>query len=332
MTDAVTDAVTDATVEPTPPEVTQAAADAAWRRVQLARHPQRPRTLSLVAQIFEEFVELHGDRAFRDDPAIVGGPARLDGRAVMVIGHQKGTDTESNIFRNFGSPMPEGFRKAQRLMEMADRIGLPVVTFLDTAGAFPGPAAEERGQAEAIAASIRLMTGLRVPIVVVIVGEGGSGGALAIGVGDEVLALENAVYSVISPEGCAAILWRTSEAAPLAAAAMKMTAAEQQELGIVDIVIEEPGDGAHTDVPATASAIRSAILGSLARLERLDPDDLQARRYARLRAIGTVLEGEAAALRVGTPSLGARIGRLLGLPGASSTVTPDDEDLDEEGA
>ncbi len=302
--------------------MTAEAAEAAWRRVQLARHPQRPRTLSLIAQIFDEFVELHGDRTFRDDPAIVGGPARLDGRAVMVIGHQKGSDTESNIFRNFGSPMPEGFRKAQRLMRLADRIGLPLVTFLDTAGAFPGPAAEERGQAEAIASSIRLMTGLRVPIVVVIVGEGGSGGALAIGVGDEVLALENAVYSVISPEGCAAILWRSADAAPLAAAAMKMTAAEQKELGIVDGVITEPVDGAHTDLPATAAAIKQAVIGALARLDRLDPDDLRARRYERLRAIGTVIEVEAAALRVGQPSLGARLGRLLGLPGAGLPADP----------
>jgi acetyl-CoA carboxylase carboxyl transferase subunit alpha len=324
--------MTDVSVQPNPPEVSPEAADAAWRRVQLARHPQRPRTLSLVAQMFDEFVELHGDRTFRDDPAIVGGPARLDGRPVMVIGHQKGTDTESNIFRNFGSPMPEGFRKAQRLMRLADRVGLPLITFLDTAGAFPGPAAEERGQAEAIASSIQLMTGLRVPIVVVIVGEGGSGGALAIGVGDEVLALENAVYSVISPEGCAAILWRSAEAAPLAAAAMKMTAAEQHELGIVDGVIDEPGEGAHTDLPATAAAIKQAVLGSLARLERLAPDDLRARRYTRLRAIGTILEGEAEALRVGQPSFTARLGRLLGLPGATpATGGMDDEDF-EEGA
>ncbi len=325
--------MTEMSVQTTPPEVSPEAAEAAWRRVQLARHPQRPRTLSLVAQIFDDFVELHGDRAFRDDPAIVGGPARLDGRAVMVIGHQKGSDTESNIFRNFGSPMPEGFRKAQRLMRLADRVGMPLVTFLDTAGAFPGPAAEERGQAEAIASSIQLMTGLRVPIVVVIVGEGGSGGALAIGVGDEVLALENAVYSVISPEGCAAILWRSADAAPLAAAAMKMTAAEQHELGIVDGVIDEPGEGAHTDLPATAAAIKRAVIGSVARLERMAPDDLRARRYTRLRAIGTVLEGEAEALRVGPPSLTARLGRLLGLPGAvPEPAGMDDEDLDEEGA
>ncbi len=223
------------------------AIESAWRRVQLARHPQRPRTLDLVALIFDDFTELHGDRSFRDDPAIVGGPALLEGRAVMVIGHQKGKDTESNIFRNFGSPYPEGFRKAQRLMRLADKLGMPLITFLDTAGAFPGPAAEERGQAEAIASSIKLMTGLQVPIVVVIIGEGGSGGALAIGVGDEVLALENATYSVISPEGCAAILWRAPEAAPTAAATMRMTAADQLELGIIDGVIDEPGEGAHDD-------------------------------------------------------------------------------------
>jgi acetyl-CoA carboxylase carboxyl transferase subunit alpha len=324
--------MTDVTLDPSPPAISPEAAEEAWRRVQLARHPQRPRTLSLVAQIFDEFVELHGDRTFRDDPAIVGGPARLDGRAVMVIGHQKGTDTESNIFRNFGSPLPEGFRKAQRLMRIAERIGLPLVTFLDTAGAFPGPAAEERGQAEAIASSIRLMTGLRVPIIVVITGEGGSGGALAIGVGDEVLALENAVYSVISPEGCAAILWRSADAAPLAAAAMKMTAAEQHELGIVDAVIPEPADGAHADLPGTAAAIKRAILGSLARLDRMAPEDLLASRYARLRAIGTVIEVEVSTLRAASPSLGSRLGRLLGLPAGAPAPVLEDDELDQEGA
>src|ERR687895_1681492 len=225
------------------------AMEAAWRHVQLARHPQRPRTLDLVPHIFTGFFELHGDRAFGDDPAIVGGPALLDCRPVMVIGHQNGTDTESIIARNFGSPHPEGFRKAQRLMRLADKLGIPIVTFLDTAGAFPGPSAEERGQAEAIASSIKLMTGLQVPIVVVIIGEGGSGGALAIGVGDRVLALENAVYSVISPEGCAAILWRAPDEAKLAAAAMRMTAADQLALGVVDAIIDEPGEGAHTDHP-----------------------------------------------------------------------------------
>src|SRR5918997_2334078 len=239
------------------------AMEAAWRHVQLARHPQRPRTLDLVPHVFEGFFELHGDRAFGDDQAIVGGPALLEGRPVMVIGHQKGTDTESNIARNFGSPHPEGFRKAQRLMRLAEKLGVPLVTFLDTAGAFPGPAAEERGQAEAIARSIKLMTALQIPIVVVVLGEGGSGGALAIGVGDRVLALENAVYSVISPEGCAAILWRSRDEARSAAAAMRMTAEEQLELGVVDAVIEEPGEGAHTDPAATGRAVRAAIVDAL---------------------------------------------------------------------
>jgi acetyl-CoA carboxylase carboxyl transferase subunit alpha len=316
------------------------AIESAWRRVQLARHPQRPRTLDLVALIFDDFAELHGDRSFRDDPAIVGGPALLNGRPVMVIGHQKGKDTESNIFRNFGSPYPEGFRKAQRLMRLADKLGMPLVTFLDTAGAFPGPAAEERGQAEAIASSIKLMTGLQVPIVAVIIGEGGSGGALAIGVGDEVLALENATYAVISPEGCAAILWRTPEAAPTAAAAMRMTAADQLELGVVDSVIDEPGEGAHTDHAATAAAVKQAILGALGRITRLETEALLMTRYARLRGIGLVRETEVASAQLPRePSLRRRIGRLLRLPGVPrrprwSEIWPSGEDADtnEEGA
>jgi acetyl-CoA carboxylase carboxyl transferase subunit alpha len=300
----------------TPVPAPQAVAEA-WRRVQLARHPQRPRTLELVAGMFDEFVELHGDRSFRDDPAIVGGPALLDGRRVMVIGHQKGTDTDSNIFRNFGSPHPEGFRKAQRLMTLAEKLGMPVVTLLDTAGAFPGPAAEERGQAEAIATSIKRMTALQVPIVVVIVGEGGSGGALAIGVGDEVLALENAVYSVISPEGCAAILWRAPEKAAEAAAAMRMTAADQLELGVIDGIIPEPEGGAQEDAAATARAIRSALLAALARVTRLEPEELLATRYARLRSIGVVNEAAVEPLQPAEEaSLRRRIGRLLRLPGA----------------
>src|SRR3990170_2638509 len=256
--------MTDTTIDAGP--ASEEAVEAAWRRVQLARHPQRPRTLDLVSLIFEGFFELHGDRAFGDDAAIVGGPALLEGRPVMVIGHQKGTDTESNILRNFGSPHPEGFRKAQRLMRLADKLGIPIVSFLDTAGAFPGPAAEERGQAEAIASSIKLMTGLEVPIVVVIVGEGGSGGALAIGVGDVVLALENSVYSVISPEGASSILWRSKDEARAAAAAMRMTAADQLALGVVDEVVAEPGEGAHTDHAATARAVRDAILSALREL------------------------------------------------------------------
>ena len=314
---------------------TEEAVEAAWRRVQLARHPQRPRTLDLVSRIFEGFFELHGDRAFGDDPAIIAGPALLDGRAVMVIGHQKGTDTESNILRNFGSPHPEGFRKAQRLMSLADKIGMPIVTFLDTAGAFPGPAAEERGQAQAIASSIKLMTGLQVPIVVVVLGEGGSGGALAIGVGDVVLALENSVYSVISPEGASSILWRSRDEARTAAAAMRMTAAEQVELGVVDTVIPEPGEGAHTDHDATARAVREAIVAALHRLAELDTAELLAARYARLRGMGAYLETGAASSRPPTaPSLTRRLGRILRLPGVPrrprwSEIWPGAEDDSE---
>jgi len=316
---------------------TPEAIETAWRHVQLARHAQRPRTLDLVSRIFTDFTELHGDRSFGDDPAIVGGPALLDGRAVMVIGHQKGNDTESNILRNFGSPHPEGLRKAQRLLRLADKLGMPVVTMLDTAGAFPGPAAEERGQAEAIASSIKLMTGLQVPIVVVIVGEGGSGGALAIGVGDEVLALENAVYAVISPEGCASILWRAPDKAPEAAAAMRMTAADQLELGVVDAIIEEPGEGAHTDHDATAGAVKVAISGALERISQLAPDTLLATRYARLRGLGVVLEGTAGpAPTVEPPSFRHRLGRLLRLPGVPrrprwSEVWPSGDDGSDEG-
>lgn len=312
MSDVLPPAVSAFGGEPPTPEQVEEA----WRRVQLARHARRPHTLDLVPRIFDDFVELRGDRRFRDDPAIVGGPALLDGRAVMVIGHQKGNDTESNILRNFGSPHPEGFRKAQRLMALAEKLGQPVITFLDTAGAFPGPAAEERGQAEAIAASIKQMTSLRVPIVVVIVGEGGSGGALAIGVGDEVLALENAVYSVISPEGCASILWRDASQAPLAAAAMRMTAADQLELGVIDGVIEEPPEGAHTDHAATARAIKAAVVAALGRISRLEEEELLARRYARLRGIGLFREAEATDGRaLEEQTLRRRLGRLLRLSG-----------------
>ncbi len=311
------------------------AVEAAWRHVQLARHPQRPRTLDLVPLIFDGFFELHGDRAFGDDPAIVAGPAFLERRPVMVVGHQKGTDTESNIARNFGSPHPEGFRKAQRAMRLADKLGIPIVTFLDTAGAFPGPSAEERGQAEAIASSIKLMTGLQVPIVVVILGEGGSGGALAIGVGDAVLALENAVYSVISPEGCASILWRSRDEARTAAAAMRMTAEDQVELGVVDAIVAEPGEGAHTDPPATARALRGAIRAALRALSSRDTTELLATRYARLRGMGAYLEtGTGPSRPPVTPSLRRRIGRILHLPGVPrrprwSEIWPSDDDQGE---
>ena len=312
------------------------AVEAAWTRVQLARHPERPRTLHLVALMFDDFYEVHGDRAFGDDAAVVGGPALLDGRPVVVIGHQKGTDTETNILRNFGSPHPEGFRKAQRLMRLADKLGLPVVTFLDTAGAFPGPAAEERGQAEAIASSIKLMTAIEVPTVVVVLGEGGSGGALAIGVGDAVLALENSVYSVISPEGASSILWRSRDEAKAAAAAMRMTAADQLELGVVDEIIAEPGEGAHTDHVATARAVKAAVLAALGRLTALETSDLLARRYARLRGMGAYIETGASSSRPPEPpSLRRRLGRFLHLPGVPrpprwSEIWPSDGSDDQE--
>jgi acetyl-CoA carboxylase carboxyl transferase subunit alpha len=317
-----------------------AAIDEAWRRVQLARHPQRPRTLDLVPLIFDSFFELHGDRAFGDDPAIVGGPARLAGVPVMVIGHQKGTDTDSNIARNFGSPHPEGFRKAQRLMRLAYKLGVPIVTFLDTAGAFPGPAAEERGQAEAIASSIKLMTGIQVPVVVVVLGEGGSGGALAIGVGDVVLALENAVYSVISPEGASSILWRSRDEARTAAAAMRMTAADQLELGVVDEIVAEPGEGAHTDHAATARAVKAAIVAALRSLSGRETSELLATRYARLRGLGAYQEtGEGSRSRTDVTSLRDRLGRILHLPGVPrrprwSDIWPSDDadDDNEKGA
>ncbi len=311
---------------------TPEAIEEAWRRVQLARHPGRPRTLDLVGRIFAGFVELHGDRAFRDDPAIVGGPALLDGRPVMVIGHQKGNDTDSNIIRNFGSAHPEGFRKAQRLMRLAGKLGLPIITFLDTAGAFPGSSAEERGQAEAIASSIKLMTALPVPIVVVVLGEGGSGGALAIGVGDHVLALENAVYSVISPEGCAAILWRSPDEARVAAAAMRMTASDQLRLGVVDAIIPEPGDGAQSDHGATARAIKVAVIDALGQLTKRGPAELISTRYGRLRGMGAYRETEVLPSAGGDgPSLRQRIGRILHLPGMPrpprwSDVWPSDAD------
>lgn len=328
----MTDATIAVVAAPTPDEI-----EAAWHRVQLARHPKRPRTLDLVRRIFDDFFELHGDRAFRDDPALVGGPALLDGRPVMVIGHQKGTDTESNIARNFGSAHPEGFRKAQRLMRLADKLDMPIITFLDTAGAFPGPAAEERGQAEAIATSIKLMSGLQVPIVVVVIGEGGSGGALAIGVGDVVLALENSVYSVISPEGCAAILWRSPEEARIAAAAMRMTAADQLRLGVVDRVIPEPKGGAHADHAATARAVKSAVVEALRGMADRGTARLLESRYARLRGLGAYRETDDD--RHGSvvqPSLGRRLGRILNLPGMPrrprwSDVWPSDgDDTDSE--
>ena len=279
--------------------------DAVWARVQLARNLGRPRTLEFVASMTDDFVELHGDRLFGDDAAIVAGLARLDGRRVVVIGQQKGADTEENIRRNFGMPHPEGYRKSMRVMELAERFGLPIVTFVDVPGAHPGPESEERGIAEAIARSIGLMSRLRTPIVTVITGEGGSGGALAIAVGDVVIALENAVYSVISPEGCASILWRTADEAQTAALAMKMTAADQAALGVVDIVVPEPGEGAHAEPAETARRLKAILLDRLAALEQLSIEQLLDTRYRRYRALGSYTEAE-------TPEIEPPAGRGLG--------------------
>ncbi len=279
--------------------------DAVWARVQLARNLGRPRTLEFIAEMTDGFVELHGDRAFGDDAAMVTGLARLDGRRVAIVGQQKGADTDENIRRNFGMPHPEGYRKGIRVMELAERFGLPVVTFVDVPGAHPGPESEERGIAEAIARSIALMTRLRTPIVTVITGEGGSGGALAIAVGDVVVALENAVYSVISPEGCASILWRTAEEAPTAALAMKMTAADQQALGIVDIVVPEPGAGAHDDPSETARRLKAIVVDRLAALDGLTVEQLLDTRYRRYRALGSYTE-------IDVPEIEAPAGRGIG--------------------
>ncbi len=232
---------------------------AVWQRVQQARNVKRPHTLELVRAMASEVIELHGDRLFRDDPAIVGGFCRIDGRRAVFVGHQKGAETDENIRRNFGMPHPEGYRKAIRLYQLAERLQLPVVTFVDTPGAFPGPASEERGVAEAIARCIMTMTGLRTPIVTVITGEGGSGGALALAVGDVVLALENSIYSVISPEGAASILWRSPEFSQQAAVAMRLTAAEQLALGVIDEVVPEPVGGAHEHPEETARRLRERI-------------------------------------------------------------------------
>jgi acetyl-CoA carboxylase carboxyl transferase subunit alpha len=260
--------------------------EAVWARVQLARNVKRPHALEFIALMADEFIELHGDRFFGDDAAVVAGFARIDGRRVVVIGQQKGAETEENIRRNFGMPHPEGYRKSMRLMELAERFRLPVVTFIDVPGAHPGPESEERGIAEAIARSIGLMTRLRTPIVAVITGEGGSGGALAIAVGDVVIALENAVYSVISPEGCASILWRTPDEAMSAALAMKMTAADQSALGVVDLVVPEPAEGAQADHVETARRLKSAIVAQLDALATIPLDELVEARYRRYRTLG----------------------------------------------
>jgi acetyl-CoA carboxylase carboxyl transferase subunit alpha len=261
-----------------------------WQIAQLARHPQRPYMLEYVERIFTDFSELHGDRSFADDPAIVGGVARLDGRPVMVIGHQKGRDTREKIRRNFGMPRPEGYRKALRLMQMAERFRLPLLTFIDTPGAYPGVGAEERGQSEAIARNLAAMSALRTPIVCTVVGEGGSGGALAIGVGDRVLMLEYSTYSVISPEGCASILWKSADKAPEAAEALGITAEPLHKLGLIDAIIPEPLGGAHRDCDEMARRIKRALIEQLAQLDALGDDEMLEQRYTRLVGFGTYKE------------------------------------------
>ncbi|TCS99593.1 acetyl-CoA carboxylase carboxyltransferase subunit alpha [Pseudofulvimonas gallinarii] len=257
-----------------------------WQVAQLARHPGRPYTLDYIERICDEFQELAGDRAYADDPAIVGGLGRIDGRSVMVIGHQKGRDTKSKIRRNFGMPRPEGYRKALRLMEMADRFGLPILTLIDTPGAYPGVGAEERGQSEAIARNLMVMAQLKVPVVCTVIGEGGSGGALAIGVGDRTLMLQYSTYSVISPEGCASILWKTAEKAKDAAEALGITSQRLHELGLVDRILPEPLGGAHRDPEAMAQTLKGALLDELEQLDRLTVQERGERRYARLRGYG----------------------------------------------
>jgi len=266
----------------------------AWEAVQAARNIKRPHTLDVITRVFDRFQEVHGDRGFRDDPAIVGGIAELAGRPLVIVGEQKGASTEENIQRNFGMPHPEGYRKAIRLYRLAEKFHLPLVTFVDTPGAYPGPEGEERGQAEAIARAIFTMTRLQTPIVVVILGEGGSGGALALAIGDVVLALENAIYSVISPEGSAAILWRSPAEAERAAKAMRLAGPDLLDLGVVDALIPEPAGGAHTDHEETAKAIKTALVAQLAKLERAATSDLLSARYERFRGFGTLTEPGAA--------------------------------------
>ena len=262
----------------------------AWQTSKLARHPLRPYTLDYIDRIFTDFQELHGDRAFADDAAIVGGIARLDGMPVMVIGHQKGRDTRENIRRNFGMPRPEGYRKALRLMRMAEQFRLPVLTFIDTPGAFPGMDAEERNQSEAIARNLFVLAELKTPVICTVIGEGGSGGALAIGVGDRVMMMEYSTYSVISPEGCASILWKSADKAEAAAEAMGITAKSLKELGLIDHIIREPLGSAHRDVDATARNLKQALVDSLENIEKIGLDKLLDLRYQRLLSFGEFVE------------------------------------------
>ena len=261
-----------------------------WQVSQVARHPQRPYTLDYLSLIFTDFEELHGDRAFADDHAIVGGLARFNGQPVMVIGHQKGRDTKEKIYRNFGMPRPEGYRKALRLMKLAEKFGLPVMTFVDTPGAYPGIDAEERGQSEAIGRNLYVMAELKVPVIVTIIGEGGSGGALAIAVGDTLQMLQYSTYSVISPEGCASILWKSADKAPEAAETMGITAQRLKTLGLVDKIINEPLGGAHRDHPAMAQNLKKALQEALKQLSGLSTEELLAKRYERLMSYGRFKE------------------------------------------
>lgn len=264
----------------------------AWQIAQVARHPQRPYTLDYIQHLMTDFQELHGDRAYADDRAIVGGLARFEGEPVMVIGHQKGRDTKEKILRNFGMPRPEGYRKALRLMRLAEKFKLPVLTFIDTPGAYPGIGAEERGQSEAIARNLYTMAELKTPILCTVIGEGGSGGALAIGVGDVVMMLQYAIYSVISPEGCASILWKSADKAPLAAESLGITAARLKSLGLIDRIVDEPLGGAHRDPKAMMANLRSALIESLQQLRARPLDALLNDRYARLMGYGKFKEAQ----------------------------------------
>jgi len=263
-----------------------------WQVAQVARHPQRPYTLDYINAIFTDFEELHGDRAFADDASIVGGLARFNGRTVMVIGHQKGRDTKDKIYRNFGMPRPEGYRKALRLMKLAERFGIPVLTFVDTPGAYPGIGAEERGQSEAIGRNLFVMSELRVPIICTVIGEGGSGGALAIAVGDVVMMLQYATYSVISPEGCASILWKSASKAPEAAETLGITSSRLKTLGLIDKIVAEPLGGAHRDVAAAAQLLKKALQDALRALSDKSPAELVEERFERLMSYGKFKEIE----------------------------------------
>ncbi len=257
-----------------------------WQITQLARHPNRPYTLDYSERIFTDFNELHGDRSFADDPAMITGIARLDGKSVVVIGQQKGRSTQDRIYRNYGMPKPEGYRKAMRIMEMAERFHMPIFTFIDTPGAYPGVGAEERGQSEAIASNLRLMSGLKTPIIATVIGEGGSGGALAIGVADTILMLQYSTYSVISPEGCASILWKSADKAKDAAEAMGITANRLQEVGLVDHIVKEPLGGSHRNYAEIAETLKGLLCKEIAALEKLTLDGLVTRRQGKIRAYG----------------------------------------------